>query len=109
MVGPLVLLEVVVELVGVIEETEVVELIVDDFDVVVDAVEVTELDVVVDTPDVDDVFEVVEVTELEVVAIPFLYMLRRFGPPQYSVLLALQTKLHWVIAGSFPATRADPA
>lgn len=75
----------------------------------VEVVEVIELDVVVATLDVDDVFEVVEVEELEVVAIPFLYMLRRFGPPQYSVLFALQSMLHWVTAGLPPATRADPA
>lgn len=47
--------------------------------------------------------------EDEVVAMPFWYILRRFGPPQYSFLSALQTMLHSVWAGVVPATFADPA
>lgn len=85
---------------------------VDDLDVVPVLLDVVDdLDVVAAEPDVvDEVFEVVEVTVPdELVAIPFLYMLRRFGPPQYSVLFALQTMLHWVTDGLLPGTRADPA
>jgi hypothetical protein len=42
--------------------------------------------------------------------VPFLaYMLSRFGPPQYSVVLPLQVMLQPVRAGVLPATSAEPA
>ena len=76
-------------------------------DEVVDVVEA--LEVVAATPEVlEEIVDVVD-ERLEEAAAPFLYILRRLGPPQYVFLSALQTMLHCVIAGVLPATKADPA
>lgn len=105
MVGPTVALDVVDVLVLEVE-VKLVELVVEGLLVVVaelevlEVVEVAELEVLV-VLDVVDVLDVVEevldvdkmVLELEP-ASPFLYMFRRFGPPQYSLVFALQTMLH---------------
>ena len=44
----------------------------------------------------EEIDDVDDCTDDELVATPFLYMLRRFGPPQYWFLSALQTMLHCV-------------
>ena len=38
----------------------------------------------------------------------FEYILRRFGPPQYSVAFPLQIMLHCVVAGVLPGARVLP-
>lgn len=46
---------------------------------------------------------------VDAVAVAFwMYMLRRFDPPQNSLELLLQTILHPVTSGVFPATSAEP-
>lgn len=46
---------------------------------------------------------------VDAVAVAFwMYMLRRFDPPQNSLELYLQTILHPVTSGVFPATSAEP-
>ena len=37
------------------------------------------------------------------------YMLRRFGPPQYSMGFPEHVIEHWVLAGVLPATSTEPA
>ncbi|KAL8777031.1 MAG: hypothetical protein Q9213_008038, partial [Squamulea squamosa] len=62
---------------------------------------------------VDDCTEVARLGEavlLDVdVLIAFWYMLRRDGPPQYSVALALHNMLHCVSTTEAPGTFAEPA
>lgn len=98
--------ELILEVVEVLEVVAAApDVVEEDFDVVEELVVV--LDVVAAAPEVVDESE--DLVEDELAAIPFLYMFRRLGPPQYSVLSALQTMLHCVMAGVFPATKVDPA
>ena len=129
-VGPLVELDVDVVEVLVLDEVEVdvglavlvrldelvddVEEVVEVFELVAAALELLEevevFEVVAAALELLEEVDVVEGrAEDEVVAMPFWYILRRFGPPQYSFLSALQTMLHSVWAGVVPATFADPA
>ena len=110
-VGPLVVLDVeVVDVLVLVEETELLDVDADDVGLVV-LVRLDELDderddddEVVETLDeeaaalelLDEIDDVDDWTDDELVAMPFLYMLRRSGPPQYSFLSALQTMLHCV-------------
>ena len=129
-VGPLVELDVDVVEVLVLDEVELdvglallvrldelvddVEEVVEVFEVVAAALELLEVveifELVAAALELLEEVDVVEGrAEDEVVAMPFWYILRRFGPPQYSFLSALQTMLHSVWAGVVPATFADPA
>ena len=56
-----------------------------------------------------EVSVVLAVKLVDAVAVAFwMYILRRFGPPQNSLELFLQTILHPVTSGVFPATSAEP-
>ena len=52
---------------------------------------------------------VVAVVEVEVEVPVVKYMLRRFGPPQYSMGFPEHAMLHCVLAGVAPTTSAEPA
>jgi len=74
-----------------------------------------EVVVVLRLPIVEEVM--IEVLEVDVLVVEVLldttaatsYMLRRLGPPQYSVALPLQSILHIVTSGVAPPTRLEPA
>lgn len=57
--------------------------------------------------EVEPVIAAVVEAEVEVPVVK--YMLRRFGPPQYSMGFPEQTMLHCVLAGIAPTTSAEPA
>ncbi|KAL8771536.1 MAG: hypothetical protein Q9209_002978 [Squamulea sp. 1 TL-2023] len=97
---------VVIRKVGVIEEDVVA---IEEDTVVEDEVVAEDTELVV----VDDWTKFARLGEVELpdvdVPIAFWYMLRRDGPPQYSVALALHIILHCVSADEVPGTSTEPA